>query len=257
MKPFDFVFSIGSDCACAMHLRDCGLRDMSSPFDWVFGISLLARVKIIEDDVAVLLRLENLRKLVKEKDGDPKCDYYADDGSGFIHYHDFPVGVPLEEILPTVRAKYERRIRRFRGRLASGGRVLMVWWDKRTHEEDAAYFEAIRRMQAKFPACEFHLLAFQDDQTLPVGATRKERLSDRIEKVSGRFCPVPSVRGDVKLTAKYLRKVPVCWSIRKKALRRSCLRALIKFLAAFVVVKSVRKAVRAKLSTRFGVADVR
>ena len=257
MRPFDYVFSIGSDCACAMHLRDCGLRDMSAPFDWVFGISLAARVQIIEDDFAGLLKRENLRKLRKEKDGDPKCDYYADDGSGFIHYHDFPVGVPLEVSLPTVRSKYERRIQRFLGRLASGGRVLMVWWDKRTHEEDAAYFDALGRMQAKFPACEFHLLAFQDDQMLPVGMTERVRLSDRIEKVRGRFCPVPSVRGDVRLTAKYLRKVPVCWRVRRKALRRSCLRGLIKFLAAFFVVKSVRKAVRAKLATRFGVADVK
>ena len=62
---YDFVCGIGPDCGCAGHLIKGRLRRASYPLDWIgswtLGMATLA--KIVADDFAGFLKLENLRAL--------------------------------------------------------------------------------------------------------------------------------------------------------------------------------------------------
>lgn len=241
MSPFDFVFSVGRDCACAIHLRRNGLRDMSSPFDWLGFVPLDVRIRLIEGDFGGFLVKRNLRRIDKPDDVDVRCDYYLDSATGFEHLHDFPRGVPLDESYPRVRAKYDRRIRRFQDRLARGGRALMVWWDKSGRETDETFLEAVERVQAKYPACEINLLVFQHDPAMAAGTSMETRLSERVTKITGCLCPTPSVCGDFALTGRCLRKVPRSGRIRKAALSQRLRKCLAKLLSCWHLNRAARR----------------
>ena len=257
-KGFDYVFSCGGDCACAMLLRENGLRDMSSPFDWIGqgGVLLEERVRLIEEDFERFLELKNLRKLEKPSvDGDPAHDYYVDAGTGLLHYHDFPVGVPLEECYASVRQKYERRIARFKARMSSGGKVLAVWWDRFLHEDDAAYLNAQKRIQTKYPMCEVHLLAVLDEPEMAVGTMEWKVLSERVVKVSGRFYPISHVCGDRRLAARCLRQIPRSWALRRMALGRLVRCGLANLLSFWHFSREHRKNARRAWRVKLGVMN--
>ena len=48
MKEYDFIFSLGANCAVSMALRDVGLQFASYPFDWIGSPGLMAEVEMVE-----------------------------------------------------------------------------------------------------------------------------------------------------------------------------------------------------------------
>jgi len=60
---FDLVFSVGEDCSAAMHLRQAGLRDCSSPFDWICHASFLTPFDLLATGLPKLLLQKLLPRL--------------------------------------------------------------------------------------------------------------------------------------------------------------------------------------------------
>lgn len=103
---YEHVISLGSFCSVALEIQRYGLRDGSYPFDWVI-CGLESVIRQIETGFQDLLENEGLIR-------DPEHDHIVhDSGTGFALYHDFRADASIEEQLPSVRAKYERRIARF------------------------------------------------------------------------------------------------------------------------------------------------
>lgn len=217
---FDLVFSVGEDCSAAMHLRQAGLRDCSSPFDWICHASFLTPFDLLATGLRGFLEKENLRWFPKPASGmrDAKTENYEDRRTGYYFYHDFPVGQSLDESYPQVKEKYDRRIRRLDGRLRQGGNVLLVWWsrDKKIQDDEAR--AALEKVQAAYPASRFHLLMFENDLTVKVGQIREEAVSDRIIRIVGNICPnLGETTGYRPTTQKVLRKLGVSYVRQRSA----------------------------------------
>ena len=98
--------SLGYFCSIAMELEKLGLRSESSPFDW-----------LISDFEGVIHAIDNhFEDFLEQK-------YLAQNSRDHSHYknvkydvqffHDFDPYQPLQDQLPSVQDKYNRRIQRF------------------------------------------------------------------------------------------------------------------------------------------------
>ena len=186
-RKFDFVFSLGENCAAAMYLRKFKLRDMSSPLDWVCNVPLLDRINLILNDFSGFLQKENLVQISKMEGGDPRHDYYHDEKLGFKFYHDFPGKIPLEQSFAEVKGKYDRRIARFIARLQKARRVLCVWSGYEIETSDEDLILAVKKMGEKFPHADICLIATQSDMRL--SRVRECNITKNVIRYKGPFLP--------------------------------------------------------------------
>lgn len=166
-ERFDFVFALGSGCACSRMLREKGLQYASFPLDWVGGISDrvgAGQSMRITTDIVVRgfdgwfdeTQLERHPRL-----DSPKYDAYVDRRTGLYFTHDVPSGVGLHSCCREIQEKYRRRIARFLGHMEASRKTLAVWVsDPRdpgeVGEDDVRYsIEALRR---RYPKTEFRML---------------------------------------------------------------------------------------------------
>ena len=150
---YDFVSSIGHYCGAAMYMRRHCLRSMSGPLDWVGEDpgGLANHVDIICRDFSGFLERARLELLVnpRSEHDDLACDYYRDEGTGMLVYHDFPTGVPLDESYEGVRAKFDRRIRRFYETVAAARHVLLIFQTKTQKLAEPEVASAAARLREK------------------------------------------------------------------------------------------------------------
>lgn len=158
MKQYDLIFSIGRACACSQSLRRAGLQLLSLPWDWISinpnpdGPDLLNRVEIMEAGFSDMMNKEDL-VFVSHHAANGK-DQYRNTRYNIVIPHDFPRDVPLDESYPAVKAKYDRRIARFK-KLAAEAKtgILAVYMDTPVSAKTdvATCKEAHRRLQALYP----------------------------------------------------------------------------------------------------------
>lgn len=131
-KKYDIIYSIGTDCGCAMNLKILKLRRQAGPFDWLTGADIPMRFKCIKNAGRDFMEFDDF--IPREKDpnveNDNHCDYYTNANTGFSFLHDFPIGVPFVESYPSVREKYARRFNNFYMNLKTKRRVLLVYFNQ-------------------------------------------------------------------------------------------------------------------------------
>lgn len=158
MKKYDFIFGVGRACACSQSLRLAGLQLLSLPWDWVAvnpktgGSDLPTRLDIMASGFANWLREEDLEFVSHYADNGK--DQYRNRKYGIVHPHDFPRDIPLHESYPSVKAKYDRRVDRFKRLMAEAkGSVLAVYMDTPVSPpaDVASCKEAQKRLQSMYP----------------------------------------------------------------------------------------------------------
>ena len=98
--------SLGFICAIARDLEKLGLRNSSMPFDWCLT-DFQGIIKAINNNFEGYL---TYNRLLQEK----KClKHYKNVDYNVQFYHDFNRFESLDKQLPSVKAKYDRRIKRF------------------------------------------------------------------------------------------------------------------------------------------------
>ena len=98
--------SLGFFCSIAMDLEKMGLRDTSSPFDWVISDFEMI-IYGLQHKFANFLNYDNLFQLKNDK------NVYYDNFYKTYFYHDFNKYKSLKEQYKNVQFKYSRRINRF------------------------------------------------------------------------------------------------------------------------------------------------
>ncbi|MBE5947848.1 MAG: hypothetical protein E7261_02340 [Lachnospiraceae bacterium] len=98
--------SLGFFCSVAMELERLGLRKESSPFDWLIS-DFKGVIQAIDDKFEDFLEYD---LLFQNKE---KHEIYKNSKYNVHFYHDFDKYTSLEEKLPIVKDKYNRRIARF------------------------------------------------------------------------------------------------------------------------------------------------
>src|SRR5262245_43310694 len=122
---FDMAISLGGSCQIAHQLRLNQIRSAAFPFDWIIT-PVESLCAFIESDFRDFLAPENLRLNVN-MDPDPPC--VEDARYNVLFPHDFPHDVSFLREIEHVKAKYQRRIDRFRTVLASDAKVLLMRTD--------------------------------------------------------------------------------------------------------------------------------
>lgn len=98
--------SLGYFCSIAMDLEKLGLRTESSPFDWLIS-DFEGVIRAIRDHFEDFLSPEYLAQ-------NSHCrDHYKNMKYDLQFFHDFDPYQPLQDQLPSVQNKYNRRIQRF------------------------------------------------------------------------------------------------------------------------------------------------
>ena len=124
MREYDFILGMGGSCHCSQVLRAAGLQLLSLPFDWVGGPAMPVKARHMVDDFPGwfepgTLTLVNSPCMTSLKTAWTDC-------YGYLPAHDFHRGVPMDDELPKVRAKYRRRIERMNRLIGASSRVLLV-----------------------------------------------------------------------------------------------------------------------------------
>ena len=148
-KKYDIIYSLGSNCACALYLNKNNQRSTSGPFDWICGISFKDRINLILNDFNSWLDINNLSKL-PEQIKTEKNQRYKDESNGCIFPHDFPINQSLEEALPLVKEKYTRRINRFYNNLNYKEKSLLIWFSLDTKLSNSEIEWASNELNKKF-----------------------------------------------------------------------------------------------------------
>ena len=252
-KRFDFVFSIGEDCGCAMNLRRFGLRIMSSPFDWVNSASFGTRIDLLCKAFDGFCDRESLVFEPQNPNVTPFVahhDTYFDKRFGFRFIHDFDKDVPLDESYPRVREKYDRRIARTLGKIRQSRHVLAVWWsrDKIVPTEEIA--EAVDRLRKTFPNSDMNLMVCQNAPKRGRSLSF-ERIGDSGLRVLSCFAPDPDkTDGDERANRALFRRIRVSRGIRLIQLKRMTVAGLSKFCGLWHFSRDKRKAARSKYKER-------
>ncbi len=119
-EPLFYYISIGDNCACAHYLNLYGLRDFSSPFDWI---------AINNTSKTLFIVAERFKNFFNKEDfiysgNEGSMDAYFNKFAQYTSYHDFPKGL-FEKSFENVERKYRRRIKRFCNILDNYNNVLI------------------------------------------------------------------------------------------------------------------------------------
>lgn len=232
---FDLIVSLGEDCACSSYLRKFALQNASYPFDWLTKASLKTRVDLINDDFHGFLKRENMYQIPHPEDSEKNCDYYEDRNTDFYFYHDFPMGVDLDDSFAVVREKYNRRIQRLYQTIESAHRVLFVWWSRDKHhtpQEIESYYAILSK---KFNNCDVFMLAMEFAQNKSIAYYHNNHILIINDKIVD---DINITMGDAKINNKYFAKIK-----KKRTLHERTSYALyktLKFLSCLIFVRSVR-----------------
>lgn len=98
--------SLGYFCSVALELEKMGLRNESSPFDWVIS-DFSGVMSCIQNHFLDFLSYEHLAQNANKR------AYYQNTLYNIQFFHDFDKYKTLERQLPTIQEQYNRRIARF------------------------------------------------------------------------------------------------------------------------------------------------
>lgn len=118
----DIFISIGDACKPALHLREYGLRKLSSPLDWMYNYSL--------DEAHRCFCVEFGNFFEKCYDSDKaegkERNVISISNDEMISIHAFPKNVALDEYLPTFRAKMQRRFQKIKAKIIDSQTIALV-----------------------------------------------------------------------------------------------------------------------------------
>ena len=167
---YDFVCSIGENCATAAYLKMCCLRDASYPFDWVAGMPVPQRVDMLLNGFPHFLRKEDLvpedfYPFGQDKETGTPVKTFRDKFTNVIFVHDFTNTKSLDEEYPGVKAKYDRRIKRLLQKIQDSKRILLVsrqWEDPYNYQE---ILDMQKNLSKAYPDKLINLLCLENDVT--------------------------------------------------------------------------------------------
>lgn len=186
-KSYEYIASIGEECAAATELRRRGLRDSSSPFDWLRFMPFGERIDLVLRGFAGFLEKDRLEQLPVDPSVPNKgFDHYRDTATGLVFFHDFRRALPFEREYDVVAGKYARRVSRMLERLKSE-KSLLVWYAQRNpppSPESVAAAEA--KLRERFGNENISILVCRDLRELD-GVTRPGALRERLRTSVLRF----------------------------------------------------------------------
>lgn len=249
-KVYDIVYSLGYDCTCARYMAKYHLRSYSGPFDWITLCDYKTRMEYILNDFENFLNKEDLEFIPRPPEKDylnPKMIDFVNKRDKFEFYHDFPKGKTLDESFPEIKAKYDRRIKRFDEKLKTEKNILLLWVSHKEKVDNEVFLYYSNKIMEKYgKAIDFIYL--ENDPSKLQGEFDKIVLSPHVIKYKLRTLD-PHVNGKIPLTAVACDNIfsQLCSKgQRKRKLQYLWRRFWVKSLAMFIFYRPWRKAFKKK-----------
>ncbi len=243
MKEYDIVYSIGSNCACAIYLNKNNLRKISGPFDWLTGADFKSRIALILNDFDGFMNIEDFEAVFQDRS--VENEYYINKKTNFSFLHDFPKNVALKDCFEEVKQKYDRRIARFYRNINENSKVLLVWFSLDSKINDGELVDASNKLNKKFNK-NIDILIIEHDEQLDHKTIKYNELSQNIMKYTLFAKKDDEVegftRGNIKKCNQIFKKYYLNYSLSHKFKI-----ALLKPLINFIPIKKLRKKVRNKV----------
>lgn len=198
-RKYDLIFSLGQACGCSKTLRKASLQYLSFAGDWCAAIyaepgqaipdhDLRTRVDMLLTAGPEFFRREDM--VCFECVEGAKKDSWANKRTQYRFRHDFLHGVPIEEMLPKVAARYKKRRERLFELIRGSKRVLAARMDVPgaklpTAIEDCRY--ARERLNAFFAPVKFDFLLVSDDPSIPFAERRFEEMEEGLFRLTFGF----------------------------------------------------------------------
>lgn len=243
-KKYDIIYSLGSNCACALYLNKYHLRLTSGPFDWVSEICFENRISLILNDFKDYLKISNLVKITPDNK-DVKHEIYKNKKTGCVFPHDFTLNLPLQASYDEVYNKYKRRIERFYNNIQQKEKVLLIWFSLDMKISDKEILKASKTLNKKFNK-EIDLLIIEHNDDLFNQTIQTKYLNQCCIKISlfaknkGEIADF--TKGNKKVCGKIFKNYSVNrpWFDYLKIF-------LIKRLCSLIPIKQIRKNIRNRL----------
>ncbi len=156
-ESYDQIVSLGYSCQVAFQLEHNGVRTLAHPFDW-FHTPIESLLKFIANEGKNFFDLDKIY-VMGAYPGDPARLQVYDTVYGIISYHDF-LSFPHLSNYAEIKAKYDKRIKRFFNLLQSNQRVLFVRQD--VSKEQAEYLDEV--LHSTYPNLSYTLIAINNTE---------------------------------------------------------------------------------------------
>ncbi len=169
-SKYDFIFSMGEACFVADILKMRRIRPFSGPFDWMAGSSFETRMKVFSNRFARYFERDDL---VFQETGS-RTSVYKNAYTGLIYNHDFSAHKAFDEQYDSIRAKYDRRIKRLTDCLEKpDSKVLILYCEMRKSaplptEQIVSLVEEANKVYGN----RVDLIYFRNDTTLPLAQAK-------------------------------------------------------------------------------------
>lgn len=245
-KKYDIVYSLGSNCACALYLNKHNLRTTSGPFDWVAQMSFENRIHLILNNFTGYLDMSDLKKVTPDNPKEVlKHEIYKHETLGCVFPHDFALNVPLKQSHREVLKKYRRRIDRFYDNIHRNQKILFVWFSLDGCVTDEEILWASNTLRKKFNK-DIDIVVIEHDEELfnkkmcekqPNSHSTKITLFARKLNDTADF-----TKGNTKLCGSIFKRYAL-----NKALIENIKVIVVKTICKLIPIKRYRKQIRSVL----------
>lgn len=184
-RNYDFIFSLGEDCACSVFLRDLKLQKASFPFDWLTNATFKTRIDLLVNNFKDFMNFKDFKLMQKDFNqiNDDNYDYYENIRNSFYFYHDFPVNTPIKDTFSQVKNKYMRRISRLYEHILKSKNILIVWYSKYTIVEVDEIIDSYKKLTHKFKDNNIDLLILENSSESKENEFKIINISSHITKI--------------------------------------------------------------------------
>lgn len=250
MKKYDIIYSIGRDCACAIYLKQNGLRITSGPFDWLTNANFEDRFNLLLNNFEYFLDKKYLKLMPKPSQfpADKNNDYYENTKTHLYFWHDFPADKNLNIVYPEIKKKYDRRIQRFYNNIKNKKRVLLVWFSQVHQTPDKTIVDLCDLFSKKMgKTIDFLIIEHKNGVTLP----RSYKLKDNIERWECHALKtdeqgIPQTLGNIDLIQPIFAELQIDIPVIRK-ITSKLLYLLAKIICLFIPIKKWRKIIKKHL----------
>lgn len=157
-------------CSCTQSLRKYNLQIRSFPFDWLYGSNFLGRCQILTQQFNRFIEQRDLKDINTFDGGKSNpCKVYYNSYNDITFNHDFPMGESFENSYPTIKEKYDRRIKRLLENIKTSKNILVVFMETPTKGhpliENNIILEGYDIIQKAFPNTNVDLIYLQNSKT--------------------------------------------------------------------------------------------
>ena len=126
-SKYDLIVGIGQNCLSAEILRELGLVDYTTPFDWVQIYGYATAINILKNKFQNFFRKEDLSFRCVDKNDNSSVFYNK--RTKIVYVHDFGVNghENFDVMYDKVNAKLQRRILRILNKLSNNKKICLIY----------------------------------------------------------------------------------------------------------------------------------